>query len=109
MGPIYVSHPIGLLYFIGHWTLDPSCKVALKLIREKAPPGHSWLTTSWVGPILEQPADKYLMDTETLPNFIIARKHRPDDKPSVCTVAKYDFIGANFNIKKKKTEAKIMQ
>ncbi len=49
------------------------------------------------------------MDTETLPNFIIARKHRPDDKPSVCTVAKYDFIGANFNIKKKKTEAKIMQ
>jgi hypothetical protein len=26
MGPIYGSHPIGLLYFIGPWTLDPHPK-----------------------------------------------------------------------------------
>jgi hypothetical protein len=25
MGPIYGSHPIGLLYFLGPWTLDPKC------------------------------------------------------------------------------------
>jgi hypothetical protein len=47
------------------------------------------------------------MEKETLPNFIIARKHRPDDKPSVCTVASYDFIGLNFNFSFK--EAEIMQ
>jgi hypothetical protein len=26
MGPIYDSHPIGLLYFKGPWTLDPHVK-----------------------------------------------------------------------------------
>jgi hypothetical protein len=26
MGPIYGSHPIGLFYFIGTWTLDPCLK-----------------------------------------------------------------------------------
>jgi len=26
MGSIYGSHPIGLLYFIGTWTLDPHLK-----------------------------------------------------------------------------------
>jgi hypothetical protein len=31
MGPIYGSHPIGLFYFIGTWTLDP-CLSGPKLI-----------------------------------------------------------------------------
>jgi hypothetical protein len=26
MGPIYGSHPIRLLYFIGPWTMDPNLK-----------------------------------------------------------------------------------
>jgi len=30
VGPIYGSHPIGLLYFIGPLDLEPSSKVALR-------------------------------------------------------------------------------
>ncbi len=58
---------------------------------------------------LEQPNDKYLMEKETLPNFIIARKHRPDDKPSVCNGGYLWFYRSQLPKKKEKKEAEIMQ
>jgi hypothetical protein len=49
------------------------------------------------------------MEKETLPNFIIARKHRPDDKPSVCNGGYLWFYRSQLPKKKEKKEAEIMQ
>ncbi len=65
MGSIYRSHPVGLLYFIGTWTLDPHLKwplffhVQMQIIQSQIKrlgsrtgsndnrPGLSWMGEVW--------------------------------------------------------------